>query len=54
MTMRDKIAAKTAFNCILFCHARKARMACIYQRLQAICYSEKMATLTGFEPVLPP
>ena|GEM_PF-6740576 len=54
VTKGNKFAAKTASNCNLRCHAREASNACIYQRFQAICHSERVATLTGFEPVLPP
>jgi hypothetical protein len=49
VTMRDKFSAKTASNCILSYHERKARVACVYQGLRAEFPLDKLATLTGFE-----
>ncbi len=54
VTKGNNFPAKTALGCILDEENRIALKPCIHAASQVILSFERAATLTGFEPVLPP
>lgn len=54
VTKGNNFFAQTASSCTMAVSYQNARRACIYQGLWAFATPNGVATLTGFEPVLPP
>ncbi len=54
VTKGNNVSAKTALGCILDEEERIAMKPCIYAVSRVFLRFGQAATLTGFEPVLPP